>query len=130
MWRGQSFWGRMSKHSAQILELLCHLIFSLFGECISLSFRVSFVCVLAVISGLYVAQTPSFMVFVYLCIWYITNHFDDRYHFNLFMKYMWITSLGTHDGRSLTLSLFRPPDIIQVYLFSNKKVLGLSNKVT
>ena len=31
MWYGQSFWGRMSKHSAQIVELLCHrLIFSLF----------------------------------------------------------------------------------------------------
>lgn len=47
------FEGRMSKHSAQILELLHHLVFSLSGECISLSFHLSFVCVLAVISGLY-----------------------------------------------------------------------------
>ena len=50
------------------IELLCHLlIFSPFGEFISLSFQVSFVCVLAVISGFYMAQTPSF-IFVFLCI--------------------------------------------------------------
>ena len=64
VWHRQSFWGRMSKQSAQILELFCrHLIFSIFSECISLSFHLSLVCVLTEISGLHMAQSTSFMVF-------------------------------------------------------------------
>ena len=42
--------------------------FQFFGEFLSLSFHLSCVCVLAVISDLYMAQTPSFMIFVYLRI--------------------------------------------------------------
>ena len=79
MWCGQSFWGRMSKHSAQMLELFCHpLVFSLFGEIISLSFQVLFVCVLAVISGLHITQTPS--------LWYLFTYVYDTLQNILMMK--------------------------------------------
>ena len=42
--------------------------FQFFDEFLSLSFHLSYVCVLAVISDLSMAQTPSFMIFVYLRI--------------------------------------------------------------
>ena len=42
--------------------------FQFFGEFLSLSFHLSIACVLAVISDLYMGQTPSFMIFIYLCI--------------------------------------------------------------
>lgn len=67
-------WAKLLRENVQAFstdtELLCHhLIFSLFGECISLSFQVLFVCVLAVISGLHIIQTPSF--------WYLFTYVYD-----------------------------------------------------
>ena len=99
MWCGQSFWGRMSKQSAQILELLCcHLIFSHFSECLSLSFHLSLVVCFN--CDLWPSNGTNYIIhgiFFYLCIWCTDNHFDDRDHFSSFMKNIWITSMGTHE---------------------------------
>ena len=67
-------WAKSLRENVQAfstdIELLCHLlIFSPFGEFISLSFQVSFVCVLAVSSGLHITQTPSF--------WYLFTYVYD-----------------------------------------------------
>ena len=112
MWCGQSFWGRMSKQSAQILELLCcHLIFSHFSECLSLSFHLSLVCVLTVISGLQMAQTTSFMVFFFT---YAYDALTIILMIGIISVHLW-KIYGSHpwahmNGRCLTLRLFRPPD--------------------
>ena len=121
----------MSNHSAQILELLCH--------CLIFSFLVnSFLCP-------YTCQLRVFWLWSLTFIWAKLHHswYSFTYVYDalkiiliigIISVYLW-NICGSHpwahtDGSRLTLSLFRSPDIIQVYLFSNRKVLELLNKVT